>query len=400
MGGATSRRGGRWAATALGAVVVMAAGCQLDTVATSVQPTQVSVHAVLNPLAPDYVVLVEQVLTGHVDIPDTLRYDPEDPVVSAGGIPISDAEVWIYGSDGTAGRGVEDITTRTDGKGAGVYRLVNHAPPQFPQPGDDIRRYLTIHRGGTYRLQVTALGHIVTGETTIPDPLPTTTYQDPVPFDRDTDTLHISWQQTDGQAHALFLITSPFGSFSFIAESLGVVVPGTLENPFRAGIPHVFVPGFIQHVSIAAIDRNYYDWLRSRSDPLTGEGRIEHIAGGHGVFGSYVQMIYRPLDVTATVDQPIEGRWTRMAGTGGPPWLQLWIDQQIQDATLLTGNYPDAYATSHMGIVGHQSGTRISLALLKGQSARDTASVLAGEVRRDSLVLGAAGAPLLYVRSP
>ena len=392
---------GRVAARATAALALMAAtGCKLAETATGVQPTQIAVHAVLNPLWPDYTVEVEQVLTGRVDIPDTLHFDPDDPIVSSGGVPVSGAEVWIYSSDGSAGRGVEDITTRTDGKGAGVYRFQNRPPPLFPPPGDDIRRYRPIYRGQSFQLQVTALGHIVTGETTIPNPLPATTYQSPAPFDRDTDTLRLAWQAAKDPAHYVFQITSPFGLFTFFPDSLGVAVPGLLQNPFAPGIPHVFVPGFIQTISIAAVDRNYYDWFRTRADPLTGQGRISHLTGGTGVFGSYVQMIYKPLDVTATVDEPVDGRWNRSSGIGGPPWLQLWVDQHIQGVALLTGNYPDSFGTSHMGIVGHLAGSTVSLALLAAQSALDTSSVLRGTVRGDSLVFGSSGSTTVYVKAP
>jgi hypothetical protein len=33
-------------------------------------------------------------------------------------------------------------------------------------------------------------------------------------------------------------------------------------------------------------DTNYYDFVRSRSDPFTGRGFLNHLEGGIGVFGS------------------------------------------------------------------------------------------------------------------
>lgn len=400
--GASSGAGWRGAARLAVLALLAAGGCKLDTVTTSLGERRIVVHAVLNPQTPDETFLIEELLTGRVEIPDTLHFDPSEPVLSGGGVPIEDAEVRIEDlTANTSGRAYEDRTFFPGGKGAGVYRLVNGPPPMFPQPGDSADRHLPILRGHRYRLTIrTTDGRVATAETTIPTAIATVTYTSPAPFDRDTDTLRLSWTPAEQTARYLFRITTPLGPFIFFTDSTGVAVPGTLQNIFAEGIPHVFIPGFVQNVSIAAVDTNYYDYYRSASDPFTGTGRLSHVAGGSGVFGSYVQMVYRPLDVTATADEPIEGRWINASDIAWPPSLRLWVDERIQGVTVLTGNYPDPTGAGHDGIVGHMESGRISLAFLRAQVANDTAATIGGVVHGDSLILGPPATPVVYRKAP
>src|SRR5262249_57806954 len=72
---------------ALGMTAIIA-GCELGTVNIPKTTPTVVVHGVLNPSAPNQVILLERTLTGAVRIPDT-SFDASDPIVSAGGIAIS-----------------------------------------------------------------------------------------------------------------------------------------------------------------------------------------------------------------------------------------------------------------------------------------------------------------------
>jgi hypothetical protein len=99
----------------------------------------VVVHGVLNPSSSTQVVLLERTLTGTKNIPDT-SFDATDPIVSAGGIPITGAIAQLIDSTGRLFQATEDLTALANGKGAGVYR--------FALPGT------SLILGGRYQLRV------------------------------------------------------------------------------------------------------------------------------------------------------------------------------------------------------------------------------------------------------
>jgi len=76
-------------------------------------------------------------------------------------------------------------------------------------------------------------------------------------------------------------------------DTLGVALPGDLFNPFEgdSGRP-VFEVGREYVLAVALADSNYYDFVRSRSDPFTGRGFLNHLDGGIGVFGSVATYRY------------------------------------------------------------------------------------------------------------
>src|ERR1044071_4082104 len=74
------------------AVACALASCELATVTIPKTEAGIVVHGVLNTGAPNQVVLVERTLVGSAMIPDT-TFDSTDPIVSAGGIPVSGAIV-------------------------------------------------------------------------------------------------------------------------------------------------------------------------------------------------------------------------------------------------------------------------------------------------------------------
>jgi hypothetical protein len=92
--------------------------------------------------------------------------------------------------------------------------------------------------------------------------------------------------------------------FVAVTDSLGLAIPGNVVDPFEgdSGSP-VFQPGRSYVLTVALTDSNYYDFIRSRSDPLTGRGFINRLAGGIGVFGSVDQASFL-VRVTDTTTQP------------------------------------------------------------------------------------------------
>src|SRR5690348_17854724 len=113
----------------------------------------VVVHGVLNPQSLAQVVLLERSLTGSVTLPDTTAFDPNDPIATAGGIPIHAATAQITDDSGLVVRGVEDKLAGS-GAGTGVYRF------NFPS---------VIRTGARYTLHVTTQeGEIITASTRVP----------------------------------------------------------------------------------------------------------------------------------------------------------------------------------------------------------------------------------------
>ncbi len=104
---------------------------------------------------------------------------------------------------------------------------------------------------------------------------------------------------------------------------------GNLINPFAGDSGEtVFRAGRAYLLSVSVTDSNYYDFIRSRSDPFTGRGFINHLEGGVGVFGSVETRTY-VLRVVADVDDPREGVYRLQGRAGGADidvTLELYLD--------------------------------------------------------------------------
>lgn len=353
------------------AAIVGATACDLGSVTVPKTSPSVVVHSVLNASAPNQVVLVERSLTGAVTIPDT-TFNPNDPIVSAGGIPVSGAIVEISDSAGTVFKGVEDKTVFGSGQGAGVYRV--------PLGGG------LLQRGERYRLHVhTAEGEDLTGFTRVPRPEVSSTGGLSRTFNRDHDTLVVSWNEAaDTRAYAL-RVESPFGPFFLFTDSLRFRLTGDIRNLFANDLQHVFIPGFRQDVLVAAIDSNFFDYYRTNNDPFTGTGIISRIDGGLGLFGSMVVLSSGTITVTADQTDPIAGRYRASAAPDPltPASLNLYVESPAARAGLpasLSGRYVTAGPVGHAdGLIGHIDGTSVSIALLGNQLAGDTVDVFTGE---------------------
>jgi S1-C subfamily serine protease len=148
-------------------------------------------------------------------------------------------------------------------------------------------------------------GQIVTGTTTVPGATAVSvrlatdsaTFEGQVlEMDRQRDTIRIAvdaifaralqvevrWRD-DPDEVAVYLFS----------DTLGVALPGDLFNPFEgdSGKP-VFEVGREYSLAVAVTDSNYYDFVRSASDPFTGRGFLNRLEGGIGVFGSVAAYTY------------------------------------------------------------------------------------------------------------
>ena len=80
--------------------------------------------------------------------------------------------------------------------------------------------------GGTYQLRVVAPdGRTVTGHTTIPNAVPSTTIAPTQTIDRDRDTVSLQWSRVAGARGYQVFVSSIAGTYSVFADT-SVVLPG------------------------------------------------------------------------------------------------------------------------------------------------------------------------------
>ena len=379
-------------AALLGATTLIAA-CDIGTVTVPRTASTVVVHAVLNPSFRTQVVLVERTLTGALTVRDT-GFDANDPIVSAGGIPVSGAAVEILDSTGLSYPGIEERTIATDsGKGAGVYRVA--------LPGS------SLVFGARYQLRVrTTSGEQLTAFARLPRAIVRGLGGLTRTFNRDRDTLLLAWAAADAARTYAVRIESPFGPFFFFTDRTRIRLTGDLRNLFAKDLPRALIPGFRQGIVVTAVDSNFYDYYRTNNDPFTGSGIISRVAGGGGLFGAVVELRTGTLAVVADQHGGIEGRFRR-AGSGAPAGitqLTLYVESPPTRSGLpeaLSGQYLTLGQESG-GLIGKLHDSTVTLALLANQLAVDTGAVFTGVLRGDTLVGSYRNVPgvAIYLRTP
>ena len=363
--------------------LVALTACEFDRTTIPTGQTRPVVHAVLNPGEAEQVILVERTLTGTVDVDGSVPFDADDPIVTGSGVPVSGAIVEVFDELGARAVAAEDATTRPDGKGAGVYRFLNQRAP-IPGPGDPIPPpiYLIIGRGREYTLRVTTPeGHVVTGRTHVPDTYPAVDSA-ARSFDRDHDTLRLTWRAVPDAKRYVLRVDSPFGPFFLFAEETSLQLPGRMQNLFANDFPRVFIPGFRQRVVLGAVDVNFFDYYRSRNDEFRGAGLINHLEGGTGVFGAFVTLETRTLEVTAPIDEPIEGTY-RATQPATVDVLRLWVNEQLDDAVQISGNLTTV--GGRVGLIGTLRGSELELATYEADGTILAQPPIAARVRGDQI---------------
>lgn len=259
--------------------------------------------------------------------------------------------------------------SRTGAQGAAFRTAINGAVVTLAYPGSacvpaiDTLRELNelvlpdsvIVRSGRYRTSVpcshppgqrlqlrvvTPAGEVVTGTLTVPG---AAAYHvgaggvEAAPFsemtlDRVTDTLRIALDPLVARAMQVEVRAAEdhetIALYAFF-DTLGVSLPGNLVNPFEGDSGEaVFGPGRYYDLTVAAMDSNYYDFVRSFSDPLTGRGFLNHLDGGVGVFGAVEAQQWR-LRVTGPQTDPREGRYRLTGSFGGDP-VDLELDVYLE----------------------------------------------------------------------
>lgn len=377
------------------ATALLGTACQFEQITVADGRERPVVHAVLNPWAPDVAILVERTLTGRVTVDDDVPPNRNDPIVTGGGIPIRHARVIVYDERGDSVVAVEDATSNSDGRGAGVYRFRNRASSRDPAiPG---LPSLPILPGATYRLRITTVeGDTVTGTTTVPEVSTVAPGTGTRFFNRDRDTLRFFWDAVPLSHRYLVRIESPWGPMFLFTEQFETRLPGTLRNVFQNNFPSVFLPGFQSRISVAAVDRNYFDYYRSASDPFTGTGLISRLDGGVGVFAGVAELYSYNVFVTANLDDPFEGWYENVAPQSdgiAPFTMKLFIESEGGSTTFITGEHYGSPDVAGGPLMGLRSGNRLSVAFLESDIS-DTLSVFVGDIRGDSLIGVVTAGPL------
>jgi len=369
--------------TTLVAAIGVLSACEIEKVQIPVPPAQVSLHSVLSASAPSQVVLLERTRNGSVTVYGT-PFDLEDPVSGDQGIAESGATVRLVTPAGDTLDAVEDNLVRDDKKGAGIYR--------FALDG------ASLQRGARYRLLVsTKNGEQLTAVTAVPNGAPAML---PVPrtFERTSDTVELTWTAVTGARAYWVRVETPFGPRFFFTDSTRVRFTGALRNTQATGLPRVFIPGFRQPVTVSAVDSNYYDWYRSHNNSVSGEGLVDRVEGGFGVFGAVVRLEFERWDVTAPMDKP--GGVYRMLPSLDPtafPFTRLDLYLEGKSARsdqpdALSGRYYrqlkiGEVACAMCGVLGTVTKQgEVHLAFLTDWFAQDTTEQFVGELRGDTLI--------------
>lgn len=319
---------GRLAGTAIALTTALTTpGCQLEKVTIPLGQAVVVVQSVitLDPRADAQYVVVERSLTGTMEIPnqDSLRGPPRPPV------PISNALVRVTREDSASAvfAAIPDTL--------GVYRLGQADAPGFWQAGRQYRL-----------LVVTPDGDSVRGRMRMPAiPVVTGLRGSGASLNRDRDTLDLTWSG-GGSTKGVFVQVRPRDlqrrlTLIFFTDSTHFRVSGRIPLPFETDTipPVVWVAGSRMTFSVAAMDTNFFNFLRSGNDPFTGSGFINSLTGGLGVFGA-VAPVNETYEVRAEVDHPYEGRYTLVAKAGADSAVldvELYVNRDRPEPVLVNG---------------------------------------------------------------
>jgi len=262
----------------------------------------------------------------------------------------------------------------------------------FAVPGDSLQR------GGTYRLTVTTRnGQQLVAETSVPagvvaaNPVAIT-------YNRVSDTMFVQWPASAGARSYMVRVETPYGPNIFFTDSTHVRLSGDLRNVDVTSLPHVFIPGFPQAVTVSAVDSNFYDWFRTHNNRISAEGLVNRVQGGLGVFGSLVRVHFDSLNVVAPQKEAYEGFFD-FSGTqferSVTPNLTIVLYVESRSAR---SDQPDAVSgrytrrpflgligCSTCGVLGTIKNGHIELAMLSDWFANDTADYFIGSLRGDTL---------------
>ena len=144
----------------------------------------------------------------------------------------------------------------------------------------------------------------------------------------------------------------------------------------------MWYPGFVQPLSVVAVDRNFYDYNRSGNDPFGGTGLISSVQGGLGLFGSLVPILRRDVSVRDRDVAPIDARWIASDFGQGGAEMDLWLETAGPTISTISGR---VLTEADRYVIGTLQGQDVRLVTLAGISRRDTVSLFTGRLAGDAL---------------
>jgi hypothetical protein len=377
------------------AIAIGASACEIGQVTLPVRPATLVIHGILSPTATTQTVLVERTLTGGFAL-QSYDFSSSEAILSDGGEPESSATVTMDLPDGRTILARELQSFSSLGNGAGMYI--------FSLPGT------SLVLGGKYKLKVvTTKQEVVTAETIVPVAAAVTSGPT-VTFNRETSAYQVQWADIAQSRGYQVRIDGPYVPWITFTDSNHISLTGDLRSLSADRLPHVFIPGFRQSVSIAAVDANVYDYYRTYNNSFTGSGLINRVKGGVGVFGAMTVVARQTVNVIAPTQEPIEGKFEvllgslgyRYGGFGNALSIAVYVESASAKAgqpDALSGAYGDLPTRTNGGFVGTRTGSKVKIAFLTNQLLRDTVDVFTGELRGDTLDgTFKKGAPAKYVR--
>lgn len=280
---------------ALGVASLAVAACDVPApAAPDVRPGLV-VFSILDPAAGEHVVLL---MRTRASVPDAAPrpVDTTDPIVSSGETPVSGARVVLTSPTGDSAVAVEDVARRSDGRGAGVYRI---APGITPLGGG---RFFPVLPGRTYRLRVSSVLGDAEGTTRVP--LAATLL---VATPRTVHLARDTVAMPPGAVEAAGFVYSLRGASAGVSEGDAqyrralerrLILPSGGDDWAFAYARDRLVPGTRHTLTVTAADSNFFAYYGAQFDPFADRTRATSLRGASGVFGS-VLVIYTGL-VTIT----------------------------------------------------------------------------------------------------
>jgi hypothetical protein len=268
-------------------------GCDTSVPTLPAPPTRLVVHAVLDPQAPTQVILLQESRAFQPGQP-TSSFDPDDPIVSVGEVPVSNARVVLYAGNGDSAVAAEDRTSSPSGKGAGVYRIWSSSI--VAPPASAVGAFLPVHPGEHYRLRITSRFGVAEGTTLVP--------KSSGPFESggsgfwEFDPRYDSLRMRPTQAPAAgYLYRDTVGDqvltfndrFRRDLEQW-LILPSANDDWGFAFARDLFVAGSWHMLSVTAVDSNYFAYYSTAFDPFASRSDQTALKGAIGLFGSVLPL--------------------------------------------------------------------------------------------------------------
>ena len=355
---------------ALALLMLALSGCELGKTTIPLAEPELVVHAILNPTFQTQTILLEESLTGKAT-GNTRKFDPNNPIVTSDGVPITNAVIEITAPNGTVYTFVEK---KVGGQPTGVYTQQMQVDP-----------------GSRYDLKITAIGKTLTGTTLVPKSVPPIGTP-VVSFNRDHQSVNLPITDVSMARAYWVRIEAPVAAFSVFTTDQEVAISGEVRNIYTDDLLRVFFPGFQQAMTVAAVDTNLFDYYRSGNDPFSGTGLITHLQGGLGLFGSIAIVERRILAVTKDSTESIEGTYTARPVIGGiPHTVTLYVESKgstAESGDRISGEWQNGprIALTRGAMLGRRiNSDSLSLDLYSPGTTNDTNGGFAARIKGDTL---------------